>query len=135
VSSIEKFSAKVDVKRIAPNRFRLDGAILADLTQACVVTLEPVKDHIERSFSRELNLVRPLRHAAPEPEALAAGAGEDDAPEEIDNPRYDMAGPVLEEFSLAINPYPRSPGAEFESVTDPAAPPDNPFAVLKSLKT
>jgi uncharacterized metal-binding protein YceD (DUF177 family) len=73
--------------------------------------------------------------AVPEVEAVAPGAGEDDAPEEITSPNYDLAGPLLEEFSLAIDPYPRAPGAAFESADGEGEQPDNPFAVLKSLKT
>jgi len=135
VSSIEAFKATVDIKRSGRDRYRLNAVIDADLTQACVVTLEPVKDRIAKEFSRELHLVRPSRHALPETEALTVGAGDDDAPEDIDNQHYDVAGPVLEEFSLAINPYPRCPGVAFESPSDPVDRPDNPFAVLKSLKT
>jgi hypothetical protein len=100
-----------------------------------VVTLEPVRAHLEGAFSRDLHLTRVSRHAVPEIEALAPGAGEDDAPEEITSTNYDVAGPLLEEFSLMIDPYPRAPGAAFESAEGAGEQPDNPFAVLKSLKT
>jgi hypothetical protein len=63
---------------------------------------------------------------------LAPGAGDDEAPEEIESTRYDVAGPVLEEFSLAIDPYPRAPGVAYEPPPDEK--PESPFAVLARLK-
>jgi hypothetical protein len=63
---------------------------------------------------------------------LAPGAGDDEAPEEIESPRYDVAGPVLEEFSLAIDPYPRAPGVAYQPPPDEK--PESPFAVLRELQ-
>jgi hypothetical protein len=40
----------------------------------------------------------------------------------------------LEELSLALDPYPKAPGAAFEVPPEPPAPADNPFAVLEALK-
>jgi hypothetical protein len=133
VCSIEAFKATIELKRTTLSRFHYDARIEADLTQNCVVTLEPVTSHLDRTFSRELHLTQVTRHGLVE--QMTPGAGDDDVPEEIDSPRYDVAGPVLEEFSLAIDPYPRAPGAAFESAPEGEAEPDNPFAVLKRLKT
>ena len=46
----------------------------------------------------------------------------------------DLAVPALEEFVLSLNPYPRRPGVEFAPPNPDSAPPESPFAVLKSLK-
>jgi hypothetical protein len=35
---------------------------------------------------------------------------------------------------LAVDPYPRKPGAVFEPVVEAADPEDHPFAALKALK-
>jgi hypothetical protein len=61
-------------------------------------------------------------------------AGGEDEPEEIESLHYDLAAPALEEYSLALDPYPRSPGAEFSLGTEPPQETDSPFAVLKGLK-
>ncbi len=55
-------------------------------------------------------------------------------PEEIDSTRFDLAAPLLEEFSLAIDPYPRAPGVAFDAPATTEDPPENPFAVLGKLK-
>jgi len=135
VRSVEAFRARIDIARKGGGYFHYEAEIEAELTQDCVVTLDPVPSHIDKKFSRELHLTRTPRRVVPEIEVLAPGAADDEAPEEITSPLYDIAGPVLEEFSLAIDPYPRSAGAAFESPADGEAGRENPFAVLKSLKT
>jgi uncharacterized metal-binding protein YceD (DUF177 family) len=132
VESVQNFHADVALKRLSQTRFKLDYSLAADLTQACVVTLEPVPSHIERAFSRELHVTS---HAPPEKGgALALDAGDDEVPEEIASPHFDLAGPLLEEFVLAIDPYPRAEGASFEAPSEGDDDAGNPFAVLKSLK-
>jgi uncharacterized metal-binding protein YceD (DUF177 family) len=137
VSSVEAFRAVVELTRTSMNDFVYKAQIEADLTQACGVTLEPVPSHISTSFKRELHLMRRSRHAQYDTEPAATGAADadDDVPEQIDSPHYDVAAPVLEEFSLAIDPYPRAAGVAFDSVVEPVPEVENPFAVLKGLKT
>jgi len=137
VLSLEKLEAQVDIKRLGPNRFGLEFALEVAVTQACVVTLEPVPARIERRFTRELHFVGPVRHKPVTDDSgpdLVLDSAEEEAPEEIESLHYDLAGPVLEEYVLALEPYPRRPGVEFMPETGPSAPPESPFAVLKSLK-
>ncbi len=133
--SLARFAVTVQLAKVSSSRFKLDYRLEAEITQACVVTLDPVLSRIDRSFVRELHFVAPGRKA-PEPAAeLDLSGQEEDEPEEIDNLHYDLAGPALEEFLLALDPYPRCPGVEFDpgQVGDPA--PESPLAVLKSLKS
>ena len=58
----------------------------------------------------------------------------EEGPEEIESLHYDLAGPVLEEYVLSLDPYPRRPGVEFAPETGPLDRPESPFSVLKSLK-
>jgi uncharacterized metal-binding protein YceD (DUF177 family) len=135
VEQVKSFEARIDLQRPQPNRFMLAFAVKADIVQACVVTLDPVESHIEVAFERELKLAHSRQRRAAAPESFdSPAAGQDDGPEDIESPVYDLAGPVLEEFVLAIDPYPRAPGAAFEAPADPIPAADNPFAVLKNLK-
>lgn len=131
VTAVPIFEAKVTLKRLSPSRFSYAANLKAEVVQPCSVTLEPVTQTIEQKFTRELHLTHATRHR-PELVELAPGAGEDEAPEEIESPRYNVAGPVLEEFSLAIDPYPRAPGVAYEPPQDDK--PASPFAVLAKLK-
>jgi uncharacterized metal-binding protein YceD (DUF177 family) len=132
VVSIERFVARIDLERLSATRFRYRAEIEAELTQTCVVTLEPLHTRVERGFEREL-LLTPRPRARTETDIVTPA--EDDTPEEIASPHFDVAGPVLEEFSLAIDPYPRRADAAFAPPADEEAGPANPFAVLKGLKT
>jgi uncharacterized metal-binding protein YceD (DUF177 family) len=134
VGAVEAFGAAVKLTRAATDRFVLDATLTADIVQDCVVTLEPVRSHIERVVHRELHLAHRTRFKAGESPPPAVADGEDDVPEEIESPHYDLAAPLLEELVLAIDLYPRAPGVEFAAPAEPQTAPESPFAVLKSLK-
>ncbi|HVZ70459.1 MAG TPA: YceD family protein [Rhizomicrobium sp.] len=131
VTSIPSFRAAITLKRNTPSRFSYEADLRAEVVQPCVVTLEPVTQIIEQKFTRQLHLTHAARRR-PELVELSPGAGEDESPEEIESTRYNVAGPVLEEFSLAIDPYPRAPGVAYEP--PPEEKPESPFAVLKQLQ-
>lgn len=146
VLSVEKLEVRVQIKKRAPNRYGLSFALAAEVTQACVVTLEPVPAGIQHSFSRELVFTGPSRQRAAQPPKSAESevvlafnpeegpeAGEE-GPEEITSLHQDLAVPALEELVLSLDPYPRRQGVEFAPKTGESAPPPSPFAILKGLK-
>jgi hypothetical protein len=136
VVSVEKLEVRVEIRKISASRFGLTFHLTADVTQSCVVTLEPVRSHMARSFDRELHFAGgPIRHKAAESESeLVLDADPDEGPEEIQSLHYDLAVPVLEEYALSLEPYPRCPGVEFAAETPAEDRPESPFAVLKGLK-
>lgn len=137
--SVSRFQVQVDLKKPSPSRFLLEYRLQAEVAQACVVTLEPVVAQIDHSFTRELHFAGPARRAPESPEldlpAQDISMDEGEEPEEIESLHYDLAGPALEEFLLALDPYPRRPGVAFDAEAHADAPPESPFAVLKSLKS
>jgi uncharacterized metal-binding protein YceD (DUF177 family) len=132
VPRVDRFAAQVDLKKLSPNRFRLAFSLDADVVQACVVTLAEVPAHIQLAFNRELHFEPALRRVAEE--GAVEVPLEDDMPEEIDSLHYDLTAPLIEEFILALDPYPRAPGVEFQAPEGDGAP-ESPFAVLKGLKS
>jgi len=134
VLSLERFAATVTLGKLSPSRFQLTCHLEADVTQACVVTLEPVVARIVRDFARELHFMGTGRRPVAETD-LELAVSDEDEPEEIESLHYDLAGPLVEEFLLALDPYPRSPGVEFDAARHASAPSESPFAVLKSLKS
>ena len=77
--------------------------------------------------------------AAPGPEVepggvLTLSAADDEVPEELDSPRYDLAIPLLEELVLGLDPYPRAGGVAFELPAEHRVEKESPFAALKRLK-
>ena len=132
LEAVDHFEAVVNLRKLSRSRFGYQASVKADITQSCVVTLEPVLSHLSFEFARELHLA----HAVPKgwaEEASAAPAGEED-PEEIESSNFDVAAPVLEEFALALDPYPRAAGVVFKSEAEPEEARESPFAALKGLK-
>jgi hypothetical protein len=114
----------------------LDGAQIdadwqADLVQICGVTLDPLPSAPAGHF-----MVRVLPEGsahAPSPEAeVSLDPDADDPPDVLEDDEIDLAAYVVEHLALAIDPFPRKPGAEFEPPTDDADL--SPFAVLRALK-
>jgi hypothetical protein len=134
VLEVPKFTATVSLKKISPTRFELSYALAAEVIQACVVSLEPLTAPIAKEFTRELHFTPVMRRPAGEKEVIVSPA-EDDTPEEVDSLHYDLAGPLVEEFLLAIDPYPRKAGVEFALPGEAGNKPESPFAVLKGLKS
>jgi hypothetical protein len=130
--SVAKFDARIALKKLAANRFAAGFELAAEITQACVVTLEPLVARLHLEFQRELHFTPSLRRVEKD---LTIALEDDDAPEEIDSLHYDLAGPLIEEFVLALDPYPRAPDVEFSPPAEPGDQPESPFAVLKTLKS
>ena len=120
----------------------LDCRFEADLVQSCVVTLDPVGEHIEEEFRQRylpVHLVDLPPAGAPDSQReIAIDIDADDAPEAMVSGSIDVGEAVAERLALALDPYPRKPGASFDS---PSEEPDdapetrpNPFAALEKLK-
>ncbi|HEY6578589.1 MAG TPA: YceD family protein [Rhizomicrobium sp.] len=134
VDAVSRFEARIRIVPQSRAAFHIETEFEADVVQNCVVTLVPVTSHIARSFTRTLHL-RPGPHRHPDHEGITFPASADeDAPEEIESLRYDVAGPLREEFALAIEPYPRAPGVEFDPPSDADASAESPFAPLEKLR-
>lgn len=135
IPKIEGLTARVGLKRRGSDLYEYAASFEADVVQACVVTLEPVPAHLSGAFHRSFRVKAAARRrrAAPPEEPEIAYSGEDE-PEILSDPAADLAAPVLEELSLALDPYPRAPGASFAAPKDKEPPAENPFAVLKGLK-
>lgn len=139
VTSFDSLTAKVRLKKLGGGYFGYEAEFTADMVQACVVTLEPVRARIAGEVRRSFHVAEGERHAPAKKREIivpsTAVMESEDEPEELSASNLDIAAPVLEELALAIDPYPRKPGAVFEPPADAQARAENPFAVLKRLKT
>ena len=128
---IEALSASLDLRPEPGGTIRVRGRLRAALVQHCVVPLEPVPARVDAPL--DLRLL---------PDGEAPADEDPDSPDEIESPGdvADLGEAVAEQLALALDPYPRAPGAELpEGTQDPeeaeAAPArPNPFAALKALK-
>lgn len=109
--ALDRLVARLSVQRWRKRGIRIEGQLSADVVQQCVVSLQPVPAHIEAPI---------VARFLPEAEVLAAEAEQsleaylndpDDPPEPFDGKWVDIGGLVVEFLSLALDPYPRAPGA------------------------
>lgn len=108
---------------------RLSATFVADVVQTCVVTLEPVATRIADTLDRTYALHprgEPRREVDLAPEA-------EDPPDLAEGGVVDVGAAVVEAVALAIDPYPRKPGAVLEYRPD-EQPDPGPFAALAKLK-
>jgi uncharacterized metal-binding protein YceD (DUF177 family) len=110
----------------------IDGRWSAVAVQTCGITLEP----FESRLAGELGIrAVPTGSAALSAESehdLDLDPEADDPPDEIVDGVLHLGAYVVEDLSLAIDPFPRKPGVAFEAPQAEAEP--SPFAVLARLK-
>ncbi len=118
--SVERLEAQLLVAPWNRNGVRVSGHFHADITQQCVVTLEPLhaslEDAVEGVFLPADSKLGRLGFAG-EGEILIDVDGPD-SPETFTGDTIDVGALVEEFFGLAIDPYPRKPGAALGDVQD-----------------
>lgn len=115
---------------------QVSGRFSAEVTQACVVTLDPVEQSLsgdfEMTYSRE-----------PLPEAAGTGdveltLADEDPPELVEEGAIDLGEAAVQQLAVALDPYPRRPDAEIPASLKPEEQaeetPAGPFAKLRILK-
>lgn len=115
----------------------VEGRVKADLVQNCVITLVPVDQLIDEPVA--VRFAPAGSRAAPPPPKPGAEVMVDlqfaEPPEQLFGPTLDLGAIAEEHFVLAIDPYPRAPGAALpEPLPEEPGTPDSPFAALAALR-
>ena len=133
IVAIKHFAADLALQRARGGTVvEAAGTLEADVVYTCVVTLEPFESHIRDRFTSYF--ARPDQIPKPENEDVE----DERAPEPIGpGGEIDLGELAAQHLSLALDPYPRKPGAVFNPprLEEPApSPKKNPFIVLAGLK-
>ncbi len=129
--ALDVLTATARLERLGSGAVRVAVDFVADLVQTCVVTLEPVAGRLEDRF--DVMFAPPTRPAQAEEPIAPLG---DDEAEEITGDVIDIGKIVAEHLGLALDPYPRRPGAAFtgaESDAGSEGENESPFAALKDI--
>lgn len=127
--ALGSLAARGVVEAAGRDAVRVRGTLVAEVTQECVVTLEPVPGRIEVPFERLF-----VRTGEAGNTLVLDPEGPDSEPLEGDS--IDIGELVVEELALALDPWPRAPdadawlerfGSRGPDAADEAA---NPFARL-----
>ena len=114
---------------------KLEARYIAEITQICVVTLEPMSSAIESKIFCTFT----EKDVFNIDEELVFNVNDVDPPEFINNGFFDAGELVSEHLLLEIDPFPRVVGAEFYQnnifSTTKVKNKFNPFETLKKLQT
>jgi uncharacterized metal-binding protein YceD (DUF177 family) len=134
ILSVERFSATLSVTPLRGG-LRAQGHLDAKVTQASVVSFEPVAETISEDIDRVF-LPAPNDSRAPAPGAeVFIDLENDDFPDHIDGPEVDLSALLLETLALALDPYPRLPSESLDSLGISVDDVESgPFAGLARLK-
>lgn len=131
--ALDRLEATVRLGRCAGGRvITVTGTLSADVTQTCVVTLEPFATRVEDTFETRFETGP---HAAPPAEVVLA-PDEEEPPEPLEGSVLDIGELTAQYLSLALDPHPRAPGVQFEYQDADArqeGAASGPFAALASL--
>jgi len=109
----------------------LSGRVHGLVTRLCGVSLEPFEETVDTELN--VRVVPAGSPHAPNPDdgEVVIDLDGDDPPDVIDGADVDVAAYVVEALALALDPFPRKPGAVFAAPGD--SQPPSPFAVLRNL--
>lgn len=125
--ALDHLAAQVTLKPVTGGFYRLSATLKAALTQACVVTLEPVASRIEDTFS--------LLYGALDAQKDVLLDGESETVEPLEGGVVDIGEAVAQQLSLALDPFPRAADALPQAEPSAQPPLDSPFAILARLRT
>ena len=115
---IARLSANLRLTRAGRGAVRVRGEVQAEVTQTCVVTLEPidavVREEVDVRFApAEEGRGRDPTHGAGKDELIELSG--DEPPDMIEDGRIDLGALAAEFLALGLDPYPRKPGAALEA--------------------
>jgi len=118
--SVESYRADLLVTSWKRNGVKVTGRVEADITQACIVTLDPVAAHIDEPVEalflpEQSKLGREGFEGGGE---IVLDADGPDSPETFSGDTIDVGALAEQFFGLAIDPYPRKSGASLDVAGD-----------------
>lgn len=121
--SVDKFRAELLVAAWKRNGVKVSGHVEADITQECVVTLDPLQARIDETVEglflpEDSKLGRLGFEGGGEIHIDAEGP---DSPEIFSGDTIDVGALAEEFFGLGIDPYPRKSGAALPGTAEDAA--------------
>lgn len=131
--ALDRLEARLRLDHGGESLIRVTGRFEAEVIQACVVSLEPVHNLLEEAFSALYTLA-----PAPVEHDIVIDPETEEPPEPAGPRGIDLGEAVAQQLALALDPYPRAPGAKLAAIAANEAsggPEENySFAVLKTLK-
>jgi hypothetical protein len=129
--AIALLTATLHIEPSGSGGARVTGAVHGEVTQICVVSLEPfaatVDEAVDVQFAPQAEEDSNRRTAR---ETLTLSLADEDDPDPMIDGKIDLGALAAEFLALGLDPYPRKPGVVFEPPVE-AAHNSLPFASLR----
>ena len=132
VIALDRLEARVRARHLSGGIYGVRGRLSADVVQRCVISLEPVATSLDEAMSVTWS---PDTGWVDEGETLVEVEGA--RPSGEDGGAIDIGEAVAQQVALALDPYPRAPGAQVPAVGHDGGPDADvrrPFAALAALR-
>lgn len=148
ILSLNSLKATLTLTRSSGYMITVDGVLKADITQKCVVTLDPIDRQVEEGFdgyfsesTDAISFAKAKREKIVEnQDPEAPFLDEEDDPEHVIDGKIDLGELTAQYLSLAIDPYPHKEGVTHDITDDDEKALQklhkvkNPFAKLETVK-
>jgi uncharacterized metal-binding protein YceD (DUF177 family) len=108
---------------------RVTGAVHGELTQVCIVSLEPFPATVDEDVDVRFAPPTTAGFKSSAQQAQTVSLADEDEPDPVIDGKIDLGALAAEFFALSLDPYPHKPGAVFEHSTG-SDPTDSPFSAL-----
>lgn len=119
---LENFQAELQIQRWGGRGVAVTGEVSADVTQECVVSLEPVRSHVREIITVRFLPESEMENASEEVSDLSREVWieptEEDPPEGFNGRDIDLGAVAVEFLALGLDPYPRAEGAVLQESED-----------------
>lgn len=130
--SCEALSVQYVIKPSGRDAYAMTGNVTAEVTQSCIVTLEPVTARLDEPLDCKFVPAAIIPREQTEEEELSSL----EELEPIEGGWLNVGRVVFEVISTGLDPYPRRPDAEWKNddAGDADTAASGPFAALAGLK-
>ena len=134
--AIARLSASFTLRRSGRGGARATGEVHAEVTQLCVVSLEPFAATVDEPIDVRFAPAEAAEAArrVKEDDAELVEVGGEDPPDPIVDGKIDLGALAAEFFALGLDPYPHKPGVAFAAPEEPQGDEESPFAALAESK-
>lgn len=117
LEAVNSFRATLVIVPWKRNGVRVEGRVEAEIVQSCVISLDPVASRIDEAVEAVFlpEDSRLGREGFEHHGEIVLTVDGPDSPETFAGDTIDVGALAEEFFGLAIDPYPRSPGAHLEA--------------------
>lgn len=123
IPAVRRLRCEFRLRRVGGGLIEADGRLEAEVVQVCVASLDEFAQAVQEEFRLEFV-----------PSGSETENDDPDSPDQIpyEGAAIDLGEAAAEQLALALDPYPRKPGAVAPGADEPAA--TGPFAGLAALR-